>query len=143
MKLRLPEVPQTQDKELHTELVKVYAAIRAVHAHAISSGPMLYGTAGETIAVGDLVGVKPDGKYYKAKDGLVLCIGFCSIAGDTIEVQTSGIYTALTGTPFTAGSVYYNSNVAGAPGLLATAPTWGQKIGLAVSTSQILFRPQF
>ena len=65
MKLRLPEVPQTQDQELHTELLKVYAAIRAMHAHAISSGPMLYGTAGETIAVGDLVGVKPDGKYYK------------------------------------------------------------------------------
>ena len=143
MKLRLPEVPQTQDKELHTELLKVYSAIRVMHSHAITSGPMLYGTAGETILKGDLVGVKPDGKYYKAKDGLVLCIGVCTIAGDTIEVQTIGIYSPTSGTPLTVGSVYYNSNVAGAPGLLASAPTWGQKVGVAVSASEILFKPQF
>lgn len=143
MNIRLPEVPQTQDKELYTELLKVYLAIRAVYSHSINAGPLLYGTAGETIAVGNLVGVKPDGKYYKAKDGVVLCVGFCTIAGDTIEVQTAGVYRPTAGTPLTVGSVYYNSNVAGTPGLLASAPTWGQKIGLAVSASEMLLSVQF
>lgn len=143
MKLRLPEVPQTQDQELHTELLKVYTAIRAMHAHAITSGPLLYGAAGESIMQGDLVGIKADGKYYKARDGVVLAIGFCTIAGSTIEIQTSGIYRPTSGTPLTIGSVYYNSNVAGTPGLLATAPTWGQKLGVAVSVSEIFFRPNF
>ena len=141
--LRLPEVPQTTDKELYDELLKVYTAIRALYSHAVVGGNLLYGTAGETISSGQLVGIKADGKWYKAQDGVVLCAGFCTLTGTTLEIQTSGIYRPASGTPLTVGSVYYNSNVAGTPGLLATAPTWGQKVGIAISASEILFKPQF
>jgi len=166
--LGLPVSPLVQNGELYTELSKVYNAIKAIarsldaytgvlgedEAYWDQTGTdrcyfgtnaVIYLEAGEDLAYGSIVGIKSDGKAWKAQDGTLLCIGFCSApggstAGDTTQIRLIGIYPAYPAATLTPGTRYYNSSTAGVVGV--TAPTWNQIVGYAISDTTLLFHPQ-
>lgn len=170
LNLGLANVPTTQNPELSVELQRVYNAIKAVArgldvytgatneeqqfwdqtgtsrcSYGLNS--RIYVEAGEAIAYGNLVGIKSDGLAWKAVDGSVLCTGFCTVAGGVLvgnmtEIQLFGIYITLPAATLTPGLRYYNSNTAGAIGVVANAPAWEQIIGFAISDTQLFFNPQ-
>ncbi len=144
----LPAQPLVNNQELFYELVRVYNAIRIViQALDDHTGEPLNLEAGEDIAYGNTVGIKNDGKAYKADDGVLRCVGFCNTVGggttgEFISVQLFGMYPELPAATLTAGERYYNSSTAGAIGLAASAPTWSQVIGFAISDTQLYFKPE-
>jgi len=99
-------------------------------------------TYGETIAVNDALYLKSDGKVYKAvassdDEKIHNFIGFAKEAGvanDVKKVQISGVVSGFSG--LTVGSYYYLSTTAGA--ITTTLPTYAKKIGIAVSTTELL-----
>jgi hypothetical protein len=168
--LGLPAVPITQDPELSLELTKVYNAIRALaraidlNTGALGEEPaywdqattsrctfgknsVLYLEAGENLAYSNLIGIKSDGKAWKADDGVLRCIGFCTVkagvsTGDFVEVQVAGIYPAFPAATLTPGNFYYLSTTAGVVGAAGSGPTYNQIVGFAVSDTILFFLPQ-
>ncbi len=106
------------------------------------------GTAGETLAAGDLVYVAAAGTIFKADAdaaakmavGFVLA-GISSAATGTVYFG-SGMITGLSS--LTPGAIYYLSSTAG--GITTTAPTGTgkiqQQVGVAVSATVLYFEPQ-
>lgn len=105
------------------------------------------GTAGETIAAGDLVYFdESDQEWYKTDadtavtvEGVQLGIALGSGtdgAGISGGIQIAGTYTT---TGLTAGSIYYASNTAGA--IATSAGTTNRIIGIALSTTKLLIIP--
>ena len=108
-------------------------------------------TAGESIATDELVYIETDGKVW-----LTSAVGSISeaaiigmstetvIADDPVIVQTTGVFTGLTG--LTAGSTYYLSGSVDGE-MSDTAPSSSGdhivKVGIAVSSTTLLFQPQF
>jgi hypothetical protein len=166
----LPASPLTQNPELFTELQKVYNAIRAIgRALDAYTGALpeskeywdqtgldrctfglnskIYLEAGEDLSAGALVGIKSDGKVWKAVDGTVRCFGFCSASGGTLtgattEVTVMGLYPKLPAATLVPGDRYYNSTVAGQLGVSGSGPTWNQVVGFAISDTNLFFIPQ-
>lgn len=162
--LGLPSAPITQNGELYSELSRVYSAIRSVarsldiYTGAVNEeesywsqtkfsrcliglNSRIYLEAGEDINAGFLVGVKSDGKAWKALEGTIHCIGFCTAnvtTGNTAEIQLLGIYPSLPAATLTPGSLYYCSNATA--GTIAATGT--KAIGIALSDTTLYFNPQ-
>lgn len=107
------------------------------------------GTAGENLTAGNLVYLKTsDSKWWKVDadltatiDNVKLGIAVSSTSANaaiTSGVQVSGLYTT---TGLTANSLYYASNTAGA--ISTSAGTLSKVIGQAISTTQLIFDPQY
>lgn len=104
-------------------------------------------TAGETLAPGDLVYLKNDGKWWKTDadtaatiDGVELGFAQTAASADAIvNVLTQGIDKNQTS--LTPGAVYYASNT---PGTITASPGTNEKaIGTAISATEILLDPNF
>lgn len=100
------------------------------------------GTAGETLATGDVVCIKDsDGKVYKADaddSALRPAVGIVDLgaaSGYPVEIITHGIFRGWTG--LSEGQNAYLSTTAGA--VTQSAPAYVQKIAVAVSTTEYLF----
>ena len=162
--LGLPAVPITSDKELFAALVPIYNSIRNVmsavdsYTGSISleegywsqagAGRIMFGAnsklylqAGENLVQGNTVGIKSDGKIWKATStGVPFCIGFATAAattGNYVEVQMFGLYPTLPASSLTKGAKYYQTTTAGVIGTSGT-----QVIGFAISDTQLFFNPQ-
>lgn len=169
--LGLPLTPDTRNPEIANALSPVHNALRALamaldsYTGVLSESPAYYSelgidklfhglnskfylVAGEDLTYGELLGIDPGGSVYKADDGILQCIGFCSAAdgaltGDYVEIQTTGLYPAFPAATLTPGNVYYCSSTAGTIGAKAAAPTWEQVIGFAISDTRLFFNPQY
>lgn len=104
---------------------------------------LIFDTAGETLAVGDIAYFKTsDQKWWKtdadaAATAIGVRIGVCEVAAsaDAIAVIRTGGIDA-THTSLTAGASYYLSGTAGA--LTTTAGTFQRFYGVALSTTEIV-----
>ena len=108
-------------------------------------------TAGENVSQYDLANIYDDGgtlKGRKADGGTnkYVCHGFFTAAGttgNTVVVQTNGW---ITGAGLTIGADYFLSATPGAYCLAASVPSGAgkivQKIGYAVSTTEMEFEPE-
>lgn len=97
------------------------------------------GTAGETVAEGQMACIKDaDGYVYKAdSDAATLrpaigVIGKGGAAGDTVEIIVVGIVGGWSS--LSEGAYGYLSETAGA--VTQSAPTWAQKVGIAISATE-------
>jgi hypothetical protein len=169
--LGLPASPIVQSPELAVELQRVYNAIRAV-ASAVDaySGVLpesatyysqlgvskvsfglnakIYLEAGEALDYGNLIGIDGNGLCYKAEDGLLQTIGFCSavdgvVLGEFAEIQLCGIYPEFPPATLTPGSTLYTTATPGVMGVKAAGPTWEQPVGFAISETRMFFNPQY
>jgi hypothetical protein len=171
LNLGLPVATAVQDPELAIELNRLYNAIKILargmdlntgalgeedkywaetgsQRCTFGNNAVLYLEAGEDLAYASLVGIKNDGKAWKADDGVLPCIGFCNVkagttAGDFTEVRCLGIYPPLPAATLTPGNFYYLSSTAGVIGNFASAPAYRQVVGFAVSDTVLFFTPQF
>lgn len=145
----LPAQPLADNPELFQELLRVYNAIKIlVQALDLHTGDALSLTAGEDISYGQTVGIKSDGTMWKAQDGVYPAIGWCTVpggalTGESVSYQMFGLYPEFAAGTLTPGLRYYQSNTAGAVGIAATAPTWGQVVGIAISDTQLYFMPNW
>lgn len=106
------------------------------------------GTAGETIAAGNIVYLNTDNKWYKASSAAaattnLLQLGVAQGAGTLNNTITNGIVIKGVSGNFaglTAGSAYYLST---AGGISLTPGTVERAVATAVSTTSILFDPDF
>ncbi len=170
LNLGLPTSTSVQEPEMAQELNRLYNAVRTLaRSLDLQSGALseesqywsetgaqrcvfgknsvLYLEAGETLAYSNLVGIKSDGKAWKADDGVLKCIGFCNVkdgttVGNYTEVQCFGIYPSFSAGTLTPGNFYYLSATAGVVGAAGSGPTYNQIIGFAVSDTVLLFNPQ-
>ena len=107
------------------------------------------GTAGEALTTGQLVYLKvSDSKWWKVDADTAATVdniklGITQGAGDADGLITGGVltYGAHTTTGLTANSLYYASNTAG--GISASAGTNSKVIGQAISTTVLMFDPDF
>jgi len=108
------------------------------------------GTAGETITAGQLIYLKvSDSKWWKCDADTVttldnVVLGIAQGAGSTDGLITGGVLVKgvdANQTGLTASSIYYASNTAG--GISLTSGTNTRVIGVATSTTQLLFDPEF
>lgn len=107
---------------------------------------LVFDTAGEILAVGDVVYFKEsDGKWWKtdadaAGTSLGVKLGICQLASAadaTTIIRIAGI--DKTRTSLTLGTKYYLSNTAGA--LASTAQTLPRFVGVAIGTNELLLDP--
>ena len=169
--LGLPSAPLTQNPELATELQRIYNAIRAVASaldaytgvmtessayyselgvskNSFGLNAKIYLEAGEDLLFGNLIGIDPNGLCYKAEDGVLQTIGFCSVVdgvttGDYAEIQCAGVYPAFPAATLTPGTTLYTTTTAGVAGVKAAGPTWGQPVGFAISDTRMFFNPRY
>lgn len=106
--------------------------------------------AGESVSVGDLIYLKEsDQEWYKCDADTAATVqdvqlGIARGSGSDGVAITGGVHTsgAYTTTGLTAGERYYASNTAG--GIVATTPgTTSVMVGVALSTTRLLFTPHF
>lgn len=160
--LGLPATPITTDNELFMELNRVYAAIRAVayrldsttgglspegslwtevgSGNLTAANPKFYMEAAVDLTYGNTIQISSAGLAEKGTDGKV--VGFCSVpggvlTGEVTEVTVIGMYPAFPPTTLTPGVFYVQSGSAGQVGNVGT-----QKLGFAVSDTQLYFMPQ-
>lgn len=133
-----------------TELVNYAQALALLTGTTSVDRIVVAGTAGETVAAGNLCYLKEsDGRWWKADADLAasaenVILGFAQGAGTAGNSVTNGVLiwgkdTNQTG--LTANSIYYVSNTAGAISL-----TVGNKevtAGFSLSTTSILFNPRY
>ena len=122
----------------------LFSAMPAVAAYSVKQIFIrISATAGETLATGEVVMIKDsDGEVYKAdsNDGdLRPAIGIVGSKtggdGETVEVIVSGILTGWSS--LSEGGNAYLSETAAA--VTQSAPTWEQKIGCALTTTDYFF----
>lgn len=101
--------------------------------------------AGETLATGNVVCLKDsDGKAYKADANdaalrpAVGIIGLGGASGANVEIIAVGILRGWTG--LSEGTNAYLSETAGA--VTQSSPTYSQKLGVAISTTEYFFAAQ-
>ncbi len=169
--LGLPSAPLAQNPELNSELQRVYNAIKSI-AYALDTyvgtvpedsayysqlgiskvfsglNSKIYLIAGEDLLYGSLLGIDPNGQCYKSEDGVLQTVGFCSVVGgvltgDYAEIQLAGLYPAFPAATLIPGLALYTSTTAGVPGLKASAPTWEQPVGIAISDTRMFFNPSY
>ncbi len=168
--LGLPTATSVQDPELALEFNRLYNAVKllartldlntgalseestywdqaGVSRYKFGNNSKIYLEAGEDLDYGSLVGIKNDGKAWKADDGVLRCVGFCSVTtgtltGEFTEFQVFGVYPPFPAATLTPGNFYYLSSTAGELGAAGTGPTWNQVIGFAVSDTSLIFMPQ-
>lgn len=116
-----------------------------------SNAVTLTGTAGENLVAGDLVYLKSDGKWWKARGNAATTIGLLALATSSITADIAGLI--LRQGPVTLGS--WSWSIGGTAGILyvstatagvfqQTVPTTGtfaQVCGYATSTTSIYFDP--
>ncbi len=113
------------------------------------SGIYYLGTAGENLIIGNLVYIKSDGKYWKAKGNSATTVPAVGIATETINADNPGSilkYGFLRNDAWnwTVGGVLYVSEATG--GLItqtkpATSGNQVQIVGYALSATVIFFNP--
>lgn len=163
--LGLPAVPNTNDGELFIELLKVYNAIKiamgAVDTYCGTEpelqenwgqlgfgrlfaglNSVFYATANANITYGQLVGINASNQVVLAQDAVRMAVGFCAVPagvliGERCAVQIFGLYPPLPAASLTPGTPYYLSAT---PGSITPAVT-GQRIGFALSDTQLYFSP--
>lgn len=137
----------TTDNELAR---KAYVDAVAAGGSGIPNRVVVAGTAGETIAAGNLVYLKvSDGRWWKCDadtaatvDNIIL--GLAQGAGTAAASITSGVLLGgldSNQTGLTTNTVYYASNTAGA--ISTTAGTTEVTVGYSQSTTTILFAPRY
>lgn len=145
-----PAIDQTKYPDIYDDGQLVHSAIRSLQGYLdLYTGARVQCIATETIKAGFMVNLwNNSGVYAAARNATNAaaasqCDGYCTqdcIAGDTIEIQTFGVHDLISG--LTPGIRYYLGT---AGGLLSTAPTTAgtiaQEIGVALSSSALLFRP--
>lgn len=163
----LPNIPDPPDPSFFAEFTRIYNAIRnltiALDAYTGSLTPApsefsgtaantsllvgnqtkVYVESTETITVGKCVNLY-DSSGLKARLSNAgvsgkRVHGWCSAVGTAgwIEVRLLGLASVFIG--LTPGTTYYASNTAGA--ISTTAGSVPQKLGYAISSSQLFFRP--
>ena len=120
-----------------------------IGAATIGTSAVVVGTAGETVAAGQLVYLKNDGKWWlcdadtaSTVEGVQLGIaqGAGSADGDiTNGVMLKGLDTHQSG--LVAGTTYYASNTAGS--ISSSAGTTSKVIGIGKDTTSIYFDPSY
>lgn len=120
-----------------------------IGALTLGANTVSTGTAGENLTVGNLVYLKNDGKWWKSDADdtatvLGVILGICqstTTANNTITsgVLLSGLDTNQSG--LSAGTTYYASNTAG--GLSSSSGTQYCKVGVARSTTNLYFNPEY
>lgn len=118
-----------------------------IAALVIGTSSVVVGTAGETLAAGNLVYLKNDGKWWKTDadtaatvNGVTLGIAQGAGAADGAisgGVLLKGLDTNQTG--LVAGTTYYAGNTAG--GISSSTGTTNRTIGVGRSTTAIYFDP--
>lgn len=115
------------------------------------SGIVIAGTAGATLAVGDLVYLNADDSRWELvdanlSDGYDKQLGICVLAGndgDTIELLTYGKVRSAAFPAFTVGSPLYISETAG--DMTHTQPISADScvrvIGYAITAEDLMFNP--
>lgn len=133
-----------------TDIANKQWVLTVVNGGPISvSNVIVAGTAGETFSTGALVYCKvSDGRWWKTSAATAATldnvrIGIAQSAGSagasiTAGVLTFGLYVT---TGLTANSLYYASDTAGA--IAATTGTNSKVIGQSISTTQLMFDPNF
>lgn len=133
------------------ELVRYAQALSLLTSGTYSQNRVvLAGTAGETLAAGNLVYLKiADGRWWKCDADTAatvenIILGIAQGAGTAGNAVTSGVL--LFGldsnqTGLTANTKYYASNTAG--GLSSSAGTVEVSIGFTLSTTTIVFWPRY
>lgn len=126
--------------------------VSAVPAAATGNNADVTGTAGETLALGELCylsdgsGGATAGRWYKTdadntySSTLAYQIGIATAAitsGSSGTIRTVGVMSGLSG--LVAGTLYYASATAGA--LTSTAPTNARPVGVADSTTSLVISP--
>jgi len=145
----LPAQPLTENAELFNELLRLYNAVKIlVQSLDLHTGEAIALTAGEAIAYGKTVGIKSDGTVWMAKDGTYPAIGWCTtpggvVAGESVTFQTFGLFPEFAAGTLTPGTRYYQSSTAGTIGVVGSAPSWGQVVGIALSDTQLYFMPNW
>lgn len=168
----LPNIPEPKDPEDFAELARIYNAIRTLavaldaYTGAIATEPEFQSqtpptstllvqnmqrlyvkfdtdiTYGKTVYLYESLGLLRAG-LASAADPVKRMRGWCNtvggvLSGDYGEVMLGGLCTAIGG--MTAGVTYYAGNTAGT---IANAPgTYSQKVGFAISSTQIFMRPE-
>lgn len=137
-------------KQLIMAVMAIFVIMFVAQADAAYSVKQVFvrvtATAGETLTAGQPVCIKDaDGYAYKADSNdsaLRPAIGIVGsktgASGATVEIIISGIMTGWTS--LSEGANAYLSETAGA--VTQSAPTWNQKIGVALSTTDYYFNCQ-
>jgi len=114
-----------------------------------ASGVIFTGTAGEYLTFGDIVYLKSDGKYWKAKGDVYSTAAVVGMAAATIGINTSGNFLQLgiarnDSWNWTIGDKLYLSVTTGGT-MTQTAPTADTNqlvyIGYALTATSINFNP--
>lgn len=145
-------IPQTTGGNATTDnqLVRYAQALALLTGGATVSKIVGEGTAGETIASGQLVYLKAsDGRWWLADADTAATVeninlGIAQGAGTAGNAITNGVLTYgldATQTGLTANSIYYASNTAG--GISLSAGTTEVTVGYSLSTTTIFFNPRF
>ena len=110
------------------------------------TGASIYATVGEDVAIGDILYLKSDGKFWKADaDVAGTTNGLVVLATTTILTNASGVlltngYIKNTSWSFTPGVPLYISATPG--NATTTAPTSARLVGYAYSSNIINFHPE-
>lgn len=147
-----PQFDETKYPDIYGDVQTVHAAIRYLQQYLDSyTGSKFTGRATGTINVGQIVAVATGYSdltgvtLANATNHLLPAIGFATSsasAGQGIDVQTWGIYPYGNGT-LVPGTKYYLNTTSGqiTSGPPVTAGNTVQFLGIAIDTSNLLFRP--
>lgn len=133
-----------------TDLVPYSQALALLTGSATTDRIVVAGTAGETVAAGNLCYLKEsDGRWWKADADSAssaenVILGFAQGSGTAGNPVSSGVLlwgVDSNQTGLTANSIYYVSNTAGAISL--TVGTKEVTAGFSLSTTSILFNPRY
>jgi hypothetical protein len=133
-----------------TDIANKQWVLSEVNGGAVSfERVVVAGTCGEDVTVGQLVYLKTsDSKWWKADADLTATVdniqlGLTQGSGSANGAITGGVLVSglHTTSGLTANSLYYASNTAG--GISTTTGTLTKVIGQAVSTTKLLFNPNF
>lgn len=149
-----PQIDENKYPDIYGDLQLVHNAIRVLQQYLDAfTGAKVLGRATTTISVGqfvsftsaysDIVGVA----LANATGHTLPCHGFAvsnAVAGQGIDIQTFGLYP-YGNYGLQPGTLFYLNTTAG--GATATAPVGAgklvQELGVAVDSSNILFRPAY
>lgn len=118
-------------------------------ALSVGTAAVVTGTAGETIAAGELVYLKNDGKWWLCDADTVATLdavqlGIAQGAGTADAAITNGVMRQgrdANQTGLVAGTTYYASNTAGA--VSSSAGTNSKVVGVGKSSTELYFDPKY
>lgn len=138
---------KTDDKELYSELVVIYNALKLLRDVVNNAVPVVQAFYTETVAYGALVNLYNVAGVLSARNANATAAGkpahgWCRnksgvLANNQDEIVVQGIFPSAAG--LTPGSTYFLTNAVGVAGLAAGTVT--QRIGYAISATELYVRP--